>query len=62
MSPHDLEETVRKADENVSNSNFADKAVIIETFLLMRWLVRHAAEVEADRRLALSNGNQGDAA
>ena len=62
MSPHDLEETVRKADENVSNSNFADKAVIIETFLLMRWLVRHAAEVEADRRLALSNGGRGSAA
>lgn len=59
MSPYDLEEAVRKADKSVADSGFADKAVITETFLLMRYLVRHAADVESDRCLALSNGTRG---
>jgi hypothetical protein len=55
MTPYELQQAIDKADENASKSNFADKAVITETFLLVRRLAQHAADVEAERRLALSN-------
>lgn len=52
MSPYELEKALDQADKNVSENKFADKAVITETYLLMRRLIQHAADVEGDRRLA----------
>lgn len=51
MTPYNLERAIEKADETLAKADFADKAVITETFLLVRMLARHAADVEAERLL-----------
>lgn len=55
MSPYDLERAIDAADKNVNEAKFSQNAIITETFLLMRRLVQHAADVEAERRLSLAS-------
>lgn len=52
MTPYDLEEAIRKSYAEVQKEGFSDKSVITETFVLVRKLVRHAADVEAERLIA----------
>ena len=49
-TPYELLEVVRRADKAFTD-DASDKTIIMETFLMVRRLVKHAADVEADRNL-----------
>ena len=59
MTPYELERLIDTADKNVNEGKFAPNTIITETYLLVRRLVQHAADVEATRRLSLPSEDRG---
>jgi hypothetical protein len=52
MTPYALEQALRQATERVE-ADTSDRVVLTELFILVRKLIQHEADKEADRRVRM---------